>query len=283
MVMMMVMIEKSLNNIARYVPVLSLVLILASGLSLPASTAGNVCWVETPAVSKNPRALKILFIGHSKMFWHHVPKMFTYFVRKRNPEKQLKITEVCGGSYSLADHWRDGRALKELRSHGPWDYVVLFEQTGKPESFLAGKEFQEYFALFNAEIRKVKAKTVLVESFNLDSERSVDLKTHKIMSAAAAARGALLVPVGTAWSNVRLRFPRLGLYDSDRIHPNLDGTYLMACVFYYFFMGGSAEGLPCNFNFRDYDGKIVKVAKSIEAARRLQTAACSAVSARSSK
>lgn len=146
----------------------------------PLKAASGAAWVEQISDSKNPQALKILFVGHSKMYWHDLPKVFAYLMSYRNPNRLLKITEVNGSSYALDDHWRDGQALDQLRNNGPWDYVVLFEKTGRPESS-DSQLFEKYVSMFDAEARKVHARTVLVENYNADDDRSDDASTHQAM------------------------------------------------------------------------------------------------------
>ncbi len=43
---------------------------------------------------------------------------------------------------------------------------------------------------------------------------------------------APVAPVGIAWLAVRRQNPQLNLWQDDGNHPNEDGTYLAACVFY---------------------------------------------------
>ncbi|MBK9772758.1 MAG: hypothetical protein IPP57_18400 [Candidatus Obscuribacter sp.] len=242
----------------------------------PLKAASGAAWVEQISDSKNPQALKILFVGHSKMYWHDLPKVFAYLMSYRNPNRLLKITEVNGSSYALDDHWRDGQALDQLRNNGPWDYVVLFEKTGRPESS-DSQLFEKYVSMFDAEARKVHARTVLVENYNADDDRSDDASTHQAMLRVASAKQCCLVPIGTAWSDLRLHYPRINLYDADKYHPSLAGTYLMACVLYCYFSQTAADNLPLTLDYEDARDHTNSLTANSDDGRQIHTAAWSAV------
>jgi hypothetical protein len=53
----------------------------------------------------------------------------------------------------------------------------------------------------------------------------------------------LVAPVGAAWQNGMARDPQLDLWQADGIHPNREGTYLAACVFYATIYRQSPQGL----------------------------------------
>jgi len=48
----------------------------------------------------------------------------------------------------------------------------------------------------------------------------------------AAELGAAVAPAARAWDEALRRRPTLNLLGSDGAHPNLAGSYLIACVFY---------------------------------------------------
>jgi len=59
---------------------------------------------------------------------------------------------------TLEWHWKHGEARQRI-GEGNWDYVVLQEHSEQP--LKKGEDFFKYAKLLDAEIRKVKAKTVL--------------------------------------------------------------------------------------------------------------------------
>jgi hypothetical protein len=54
--------------------------------------------------------------------------------------------------------------------------------------------------------------------------------------------GALVVPAGLAFARARAARPELELYQPDKRHPSLAGTYLAACTVYAALFGRSPAG-----------------------------------------
>ncbi len=230
-------------------------------------------WLEKESDSTNPAAKKILFIGHSKFFYNSMPKMFAYMAKEKTASVPLKIFSVNGGSFSLKQHWDTNLARNTIRNQGPWDYVVLLESSGLPES--NPRLYAESLLLFDAEIKKSGAKTVLVESY-VDNQRNYQL-CHQTMSMLAKRYRTYLLPVGTAW-NISLRNnPDINLFDPDRHHPSTKGTYLMSCVCFAYFFGRDPRTLPDNFYRVNDDGEPKPIFEKGEC-KKLQASAWSAVS-----
>ena len=56
--------------------------------------------------------------------------------------------------------------------------------------------------------------------------------------------GIKVAPVGLAWKKAKEIRPDLDMYDSDREHPSLYGTYLGVCVIYSTIFEKSPIGHP---------------------------------------
>lgn len=207
--------------------------LILSILVLPADSAAGAPWKQVQSESNDPHALKILFIGHSIFYWHDVPKMFCDMVKDKNPNQPLKVQSVVGDAYSLQNHLNDGLAMRTIKSSGPWDYVVLFEQTSLAES--KPDEYEKSLETFEKEIRAINAKTVLVENYN-DSPDG-DAETRETYSKFGNKYQASVIPVGSAWSYARQQYPQINLYDSDGHHPSAKGTFLISSLLYSFFAG----------------------------------------------
>jgi hypothetical protein len=190
-----------------------------------------------------PDVLKILFIGNSITYYHDLPAMFAALARAANHGREPKVVQVVGGGLSLEDHWRNGEASRAIRDLGPWDYVVLQEQSDR--AYYAWGKMFEYARRFDAEIRKAGAKTVLFVRPAGQDEPEAQAILDEGCDRLSKELAAIVAPCGTAWGAARRQHPDLILHDPDRGHPGPDGAYLSACVFYAVLYGKSPEGLPC--------------------------------------
>lgn len=258
---------------------LCLLVVVSVSLSwtLSAFSVGRA-WQNNISESNDPRALKILFIGNSKFYWHDMPKMLAYLLKSDSPNRSLKISEVLGDAFTLEEHWNDGTARKLIRERGPWDYVVLGERTGVAETPSEAWQFEKALNQFSREIKAANARLILFESYNDDEDRAEDPNTHRAYTSAAQKYGGYVVPVGPAWRAVRDSRPNINLFSSDNHHPSLAGTYLMACVFYSFFTGKTAQNLPIQLNYDDSRAGTRYVVNGSGEGQALQSAAWAAVS-----
>ena len=61
---------------------------------------------------------------------------------------------------------------------------------------------------------------------------------------AGNANHALVIPAGLAFAKARQKQPELNLYQPDKRHPTLSGTYLAACTIFAALTGRSPIGNP---------------------------------------
>jgi hypothetical protein len=177
---------------------------------------------------------RILFIGNSFTNRNNLPGMLTRLSAAR-PGIVVETERVIANGRALKTHWERGEARQAIES-SRWDYVVLQEQSTLPLKN-AGR-MHEYVRLFDGEIRKRGAKTVLYMTWarRHEFERQKDLA--QAYTDVGRAIGAIVVPVGLAWQRVLGEHPRIVLHDKDNSHPNLAGSYLAACVFVAALFGG---------------------------------------------
>ena len=230
-------------------------------------------WEEYVANNNSKSALKILFIGHSKMYINNMPKMFAYFAQQKAGAQPLKIYSVFGDAYSLQTHWQAGLARKAIKEQGPWDYVVLIEKSGLPES--RRDIYGNYLALFDREIKAVHARTVLMENYTTPNNYD---NMHSTMQSFKTLYKAFLMPVGTAFQAAYKEHPDISLLQSDAHHPNPKGTYLMACTCYAFFLRRNPCDLPAELYAIDDNDNTVNIFANDGESRALQRIAWQTVS-----
>lgn len=176
--------------------------------------------------------LRVLFIGNSHTEANNVPQLVADLARSAEQARPLEFTAITPGGFTLQSHWEAGKALRLIREQ-KWDYVVLQEQSSR---VVLEKPYYHYYArLFDQEIRKTGAKTVLFMGWARRDEVTKNYKSSDWINSTmelAGLTGAVVSPIGYAWALAEYRQRGLVLYNPDGNHANLDGSYLAACVLY---------------------------------------------------
>lgn len=203
---------------------------ICSALILAACSLG-------PGRASSPSA-RVLFIGNSYTFYN------------KGVDHELKglaptaiATSVAKPGYSLEDHWNDGEAVSVIQD-GPWDFVVLQEQSQRPA--LDQASFYNFARALDAEIRNSGAQTILMMTWERPDSVSAGVTTTNLAIAydqVGRELGVKVAPVGLAFARSRIQRPDLRLYSDDG-HPTAYGTYLAACVLYGTVFGESPLGNP---------------------------------------
>jgi len=201
---------------------------------------------QVPLASLEPPK-RILFIGNSLSYWNHG---VDYHLRELANSAEPAIVIETESSYisgaSLMDHWVSGVHTKI--AEGGFDIVILQEQSHR--AFDPG-EFGEYTRRWVAEIRGVGAVPVLYmpNPFSGNDFINEVIQAHNEI---ATELGLHVAPVPLAWIRITNERPDFNLYDEDdpfesylegKAHPNIQGTYLGACILYATLFGVSPEGL----------------------------------------
>ncbi|MFT5124579.1 MAG: putative cupin superfamily protein [Kiritimatiellia bacterium] len=154
----------------------------------------------------------------------------------------VEVAYLNPGGKTLAWHWENDS--KERILQGDWDVVVLQDQSQTP----AYPGLQESFFKASTQladfIRAHDAKPVLYLTWGRkDGDRqnitrspnyaTMQDRLSASYERAAEQTGAMLVPCGEVWRQVRLMDPELGekLYAKDGSHPSAHGAYLVAATF----------------------------------------------------
>jgi hypothetical protein len=200
--------------------------------------------------SRQKNCVTVLFIGNSYTYTNDLPGMFAGLARA-GKHRVLTQMEAPGG-WGLADHVKSSQTLKTLNSP-KWDYVVLQEQSVVPAfAQLRSADMYPAARLLVAQIRQVKAAPIFfltwahrggVPEYDLvgygPMQDQIDTGYQKI----AQELNVPIAPAGYAWWIAMNQNPQLDLWQADGSHPNPEGTYLAACVFYAVIFRESPEGL----------------------------------------
>jgi hypothetical protein len=201
--------------------------------------------------------LRVLFVGNSYTYVNDLPRMFTALARSLGATAETGM--AAPGGYTLRQHSEDPGTLARIQA-GPWDVVVLQEQSQMPE--LSPDQVQETIVPYAMRLRQAVhaaspgARVVLFETWGRRDgdtqrcpaqpevctyegmQRRVD-STYRLVADRAPATVA---PVGEVWAEVRRTHPEIALYSDDGSHPSRHGTYLAACVFYAVLFDASPVG-----------------------------------------
>jgi hypothetical protein len=183
---------------------------------------------------------RILFIGNSYTSRNDMPALLAGVAARSGLPRPLQTQIVAFGGASLAAHWNRGVA-QALLAGQKWNAVVLQDQSTRPLRFPGS--MQEYGRRFAQAAHAAGATPFLYVTWaRQDQPESQQIITSACQELADAT-GALPVPVGPAWQQLRRWRPQLALYDADRSHPSVAGSYLSACVFFASLFGKQPKGM----------------------------------------
>jgi hypothetical protein len=183
---------------------------------------------------------RVLLVGNSYTHFHSLSRQIERLAASSGTP--LRVDAVTHGGYSLRMHWMKSAARARIASGG-YRYVVLQDHSLRPVDHR--DEFDDYGQRFARLAADAGAKPVLYQTWpraprsrfyiERGTPRSADemaAQLDRAYSALAARQGALLAPVGRAFSAALAAHPELELYGRDGTHPSWAGSYLAACVLY---------------------------------------------------
>ena len=202
--------------------------------------------------------VRVLFVGNSVTYSSNMPQMLVAMARHSRVNLQVQQHTPDGGTFGQHDA---SPVLRALLDAGGWHFVVLQEQSQRPAQEDAWVHANVDGPAKNLARRaKGSSPTARVVLFDTPARRYGDPDYVKTLPALATYGGmqdrvtntyrrlaselnAEIAPAGEAWRRVRNERPDLELYD-DPIHPNREGAYLIACVFYATLLEKTPVGSP---------------------------------------
>lgn len=185
--------------------------------------------------------MNVLFIGNSYTF--NLPEAIAGLATAHN--KTFTYKAISKGGQTLKQHAKSPETLATIQT-GYWDYVVLQEQSQIPSFAEEQRAIHMYpYAIkLSAAIQEAQAKTLFYltwghqqgDRLNIanDSFTSMQQRLQQGYENAARQCSARIVPVGAAWAAAQAQDNYIDLYCRDGSHPNENGVYLSACVFFRF-------------------------------------------------
>jgi len=227
---------------------------MAKYLFLPVAALIAAYFVYTEISSEPEEETRVLFIGNSLTYTNDLPKMISEIADASG--LNLVYQSVTPGGSRLIQHAQSKQVLEEM-ADGPWDFIVLQEQSQYPG--FGEKQLKKFVyppAKKLVQMARRSNPTAIIVfymtmarkngdpgnaniSSDLKSYGGMQKRVNKTYIRLAKTNDADIAPVGEAWETFRLKYPGTEIY-SDDVHPNIIGTYLAACVFYSTFFE-----LPC--------------------------------------
>ena len=181
---------------------------------------------------------RILFIGNSLTFYnggleYHIMKL----ANSADPPLVIQADSFTKSGAWLKILWQNSEA-PELISAGNYDVVVLQDYMSPLTDV---ESFHKYTRLFVEEIKSAGAEPLLFMTWARELLTTEDIaKAHKDI---AKELDVNVAPVGLAWERAMEERPDLDMYDTDKLHPSIHGSYLAVNVFYATIFGKSPLGL----------------------------------------
>jgi hypothetical protein len=174
---------------------------------------------------KSDKVVRVLFLGNSLTFVNDVPGMVQAMAAAGGV--RLECDSMTPPGVSLEDQWKAGEARRKLAG-AKWDFVVLQQgPSSRPESQVNLREWAMKWA---DEARAHGAKPALYMVWPFEGQSNGFKLVAQSYRKAAEASKARLFPAGEAWAEVLRGGNSIRLYQSDKLHPTLAGSYLAALV-----------------------------------------------------
>jgi len=215
--------------------------------------------------------LRVLFLGNSLMFFNDMPSLFKNLAEKSG--KKIYIDSVTRGSATISDFAHSStdvgaKAYPKLLNER-WDYVIIepsrritpYESTTYNAELAAAKVIQKMAADAGAEIllycvwgnndgtlteyNASNPIAMIKGQVHYDYTRKMHVEFLKSVSTRFSEElgGVGVIDAGYAFENSMSIYPNINLYDSDKRHPSLEGSYLAAACVYATIYGESPENI----------------------------------------
>ncbi len=223
---------------------------------------------------KIDKSIRVLFLGNSLISVNNLPGIIARLAEGDN--NQLVHESSTPGGCKLAGHASNPN-LDSILASQKWDFVVLQEQSQLP-SFAPRYLQKDVYPPARELNRKIKTANqdtqvvfFMTMANRLGDIRNIEDDTYKEMQKRlnttylklAEIHSATAAPVGVAFEHVLEHNKNIKLY-ADDVHPNGNGSYLAACVFYAVFFQKSPKGLSYTASLNPQEARVLqKVAHDI--------------------
>ena len=236
----------------------ALALMLAAGCAMapPAPIAGSAAGAtETPAA--DPPA-SLLWVGNSFFYYNNsLHNLYGRLARAATPNvRQRSVSVTISGSgadwHDMASYFRaDGIGRysfvgdNQIVFNPPgrqFDAVIMMDCSQCPIHPQLSPVFHDMMNKHSATAVRHGVRPVLFMSWAYKDKPEMTAQLAEQYTRAGKANQAKVIPAGLAFARAIAQRPLLELYQPDKRHPTLAGSYLAACTTYAALHGKSPEG-----------------------------------------
>jgi hypothetical protein len=189
--------------------------------------------------------MRVLFVGNSYTHYNNMPKLLEQMADSKGV--QLEVLMDAKSSHTFQMHSKRPELYKNIRST-KWDYVVLqgfSRELAQDRAVIDTMSIPYIKQLLDSIYANNSCTNVLLyqtwgydtgfkdDTLGIDwSYQTMSDRIHEGYLYVSQQLNLSIVPVGKVWETVKENHPQIQLYQDDKQHPSLAGSYLAASCFY---------------------------------------------------
>lgn len=225
-------------------------------------------------------SLKVLFLGNSHTFSNDLPQLTTDLALS-NGDTLFYLSNTPGGctlGHPENGHLFNSTSLSLIDSLS-WDYVILQEHSlfavidyYREKYMYSGAKSLDSLIKLNNECTETIIQLIWGKKYGglycMNEHCSVDFEDFAHMQDSLTSKYLRLAdslsftvaPSGVAWKEMIQNGDPIELFSPDNSHPNLAGSYLIACVYYATLFQESPVNLPFTGGLNSEDALLLQQA-----------------------
>lgn len=189
--------------------------------------------------------MRVLFVGNSYTHYNNMPKLFEQMAESKGIK--IEVLMDAKSSHTFEMHSKRPELYKNINSK-KWDYVILqgfSRELAQDQSTIDSLSIPYLKQLLDSVYANNQCTNVLLyqtwgydggykdDSLGIDwTYQQMSDRVHQGYLYVAEKLNLSIVPVGKVWETVKENNPQIQLYQTDKQHPSLAGSYLSAACFY---------------------------------------------------
>lgn len=189
--------------------------------------------------------MRVLFIGNSYTHYNNMPNLFEQIAKSKGIK--IEVYADAKSNHTFKMHAQRLELYNSIRSK-KWDYVILqgfSRELAQDNNIIDSASLPYAKQILDSIYKRNPCTSVLLyqtwgyeDGFILDSTgnkwdyQTMSDRIHKGYIYLGKKLSLGIVPVGKTWEIIKENHPEIKLYQNDKQHPSIAGSYLAACCFY---------------------------------------------------